>query len=53
MNTGTHAAGKPWAHEGGAELVVAENLKDFPSASMPEGIRAVSADELLSELLER
>ena len=41
------------AIEGDAELVVTENLKDFPSAAMPEGIRAASADEFLSELLER
>lgn len=41
------------AIEAGAEFVVTENLKDFPPETMPEGIRAVSIDQFLGELLER
>ena len=41
------------AIEGGAELIVTANLKHFPPALMPDGIRAISADEFLLELFER
>lgn len=41
------------AIECGAEIVVTENLKDFPPEMMPEGIRAVSINHFLAELLER
>lgn len=41
------------AIEGGADLVVTQNLRDFAPDTMPPGVRAVSVDGFLTELLER
>ncbi|HZN92549.1 MAG TPA: hypothetical protein VFB81_07575, partial [Myxococcales bacterium] len=40
------------ALEGGAELIVTANLKDFAPEAMPGSVRAISVDEFLLELLE-
>jgi predicted nucleic acid-binding protein len=40
------------ALEGGAELIVTANLKDFAPETMPGSVRAISVDEFLLELLE-